>query len=138
MAPKAKSPPKKQCLPQFPRMGVGERKLEPAIRDIPFQFFSIGEGFLPAFHLLAIVLAVDTFHLHFAGAVFAGLNGWLAPCRVVGQLVAGYLPFIAAAATAPPESIARFGSPVRRANHCEAAVDLADSVAWFGWHGGWG
>lgn len=138
MAPKTQGPAEKQCLPQFPRVGISERELEPAIRHFPLQIFSMGEGFLPAFHLFAIVLAVDTFHLHFAGAVFAGLNGWFAPCRVVGELVAGYLPFIAAATTAPPESIARFGASVRRANHREATVDLADSVARFGWHGSWG
>ena len=134
MAPEAVVASKKQRLPQFPRVGIGERKPEPAIWNIPLQIRSIGDGLLSALHLLAIVLAVDGLHLHLPGAVFTGLNRWLASCRVVGQLVAGHFPFIAAAATAPPIGIAGFGPLIRRANHSESAVDLADSVTRFRWH----
>lgn len=134
MAPEAVVASKKQRLPQFPRVGIGEGKLEPAIRDIPLQIRSIGDGLLSTLHLFAIVLAVNGLHLHLPGAVFTGLNRWFPSCRVVGQLVAGHFPFIAAAATAPPIGIAGFGPLIRRANHSESAVDLADSVTRFRWH----
>ena len=134
MAPEAVVASKKQRLPKFPRVGIGERKLEPTIWNNPLQIRSIGDGLLSAIHLLAIVLAVDGLHLHLPGAVFTGLNRWLPSCRVVGQLVAGHFAFIAATATAPPIGIAGFGPLIRRANHSESAVDLADSVPRFRWH----
>ena len=106
MAPEALGSSKKQRLSEFPCVGIGQGKSQPTIGNLSFQGLAIGEGLLAAFCLFPVIFAVHRFHLHFPGTGFTGLHHRFTASHVVGELVAGHLPFVATAAAAPPVGVA--------------------------------
>ena len=129
MAPQAARAAEKQGLPQFPGMGVGEGQQQPSIRDKPFELFPFTLCLGTADLLFPIVLDADTFHLAFTGAGFTGINDRLATGGVQGEFVSRHLPFVPAGALAPPIGITSLCASLRRPNHRELSVNLADSVS---------
>ena len=129
MAPHAARAAEKQGLPQFPGMGVGEGQQQPSIRDKPFELFPCTLRLGTANLLLSIVLDADTFHLAFTGAGFTGINDRLATGGGQGKFVSRHLPPIPTGALAPPIGITSLCASLRRPNHRELSVNLADSVS---------
>ena len=106
MAPEALVSSKKLRLSKFPCVGIGQRESEPTIGNLSFQGLAVSEGLFPSFCFFPVIFAVHRFHLHLAGTGFTGLHHGFAASDVVGELVAGHLPFVAAAAAAPPVCVA--------------------------------
>ena len=129
MAPQAARAAEKQGLAQFPGMGVGERQHQPSIRNKPFELFPFTLRLGTADLLFPIVLDADTFHLAFTGTGFTGINDRLATGGVQGEFVSRHLPFVPAGALAPPIGITSLCASLRRPNHRELSVNLADSVS---------
>ena len=119
----------KQGLAQFPGMGVGERKHQPSIRNKPFELFPFTLRLGTTCFLFPIVLDADTFHLAFTGAGFTGINDRLATGGVQGKFVSRHLPLIPTGALAPSIGITSLCASLRRPNHRELSVNLADSVS---------
>ena len=129
MAPQAARAAEKPGLAQFPGMGVGEWQFQPSIRNKPFELFPFTLRLGTANLLFPIVLDADTFHLAFTGAGFTGINDRLATGGVQGKFVSRHLPLIPTGALAPPIGITSLCASLRRPNHRELSVNLADSVS---------
>jgi hypothetical protein len=119
---------------QFPGVSICQRQFEPGVWNASLQIQTVLLCCTASFQFFSIILGADSFHLPLAGTVLAGCDGGFAASCVVGQLVARYLPFTAAAAATPPVGVSPAGTAFGWPDDRELSVDLTDAIAWARWH----